>query len=172
MESIQKSRGTFKQIGQIIFWIAIASTILVPLFIMLCSNPDAFMKVRGIEYNLESLATGERVILSLMFILMPLVIAFGAYHFYKLFALYEKGIIFTKENIQHFNAIGATLILWWFVGVFIDLGRGLIGQHNGISISSFQPIIMLPTLIGATIIQIGRVMDEGRKLREEQELTV
>ncbi len=170
MNKIQKHSRTIRIIGQFVFWATIAWAIIFPLLMMLPSNPDTQFSLNGTEFDLQSMDTGNKVTLSLIAVLASLVLAYGAYHFYKLFGLYEKGIIFAKENVQHISAIGKALILWFFAGILIDLGKITLSEFvkgpTGINLD------LSSLLIGATIFLFARVMDEGRKLREEQELIV
>jgi magnesium-transporting ATPase (P-type) len=170
MEKIQKHSRTIKIIGRLVFWAAIASTIIFPLLIMLSSSPDTQFSLNETEFDLQSMDTGNRVTLSLISVLASLVLAYGAYHFYKLFGLYEKGIIFAKENVQHISAIGKALLCWFLAELLIDYGTITLSEFakgpTGINLD------LSSLLIGATIFLFARVMDEGRKLREEQELIV
>jgi len=170
MEKIQKHSRIIRILGQIFFWATIASAIVLPVVIMLISSPNANITVSETGFDLQSMGTGSRVILSLIIVLTALVTAYGVYHFFKLFGLYEKGIIFAKENVQHISAIGKALILWFFAEILIDLGKIAISEFAK-STTEFN-LDLRSLLIGATIFLIARVMDEGRKLREEQELTV
>jgi hypothetical protein len=78
----------------------------------------------------------------------------------RLFWLYSKGVIFSEKNITCIRLQGYCLI----ISNFIDLE-----MQNFIRDSS---VSLTPLIYGLLIIFIAWIMDEGRKIQEEQELTV
>ncbi|HVU08617.1 MAG TPA: DUF2975 domain-containing protein [Verrucomicrobiae bacterium] len=80
----------------------------------------------------------------------------------KLFGFFEKGILFTAETVRCIQILGGiyiaefllNFIFYFFIPEFLnDWGLGHL-------------------LAGLFIIFIGWLIDEARKIREEQELTV
>ena len=94
-----------------------------------------------------------------------------------LFSLYERGICFEAENVKQFRLLGK-LALW---GVFADVVNETVtilaatinnppGQKIlAICISRDHGKLML---VACIIMLIGMVMDEGRKIKDENQLTV
>jgi len=80
----------------------------------------------------------------------------------KLFALYEAGSFFTARNIFYIQLLGYTVLMDWFMGIVFNL----MADNPQIQITCSQP------LLAVTILFIALIMDEGRKMQEEQELTV
>jgi hypothetical protein len=78
----------------------------------------------------------------------------------RLFWLYSKGIIFTQKNTTCIRLQGYCLIIITFVDI---------EMHPFIQDSSVN---VTPIIYGLLIIFIAWIMDEGRKIQEEQELTV
>lgn len=78
----------------------------------------------------------------------------------RLFWLYGKGILFTVKNVNCIRLIGYYLIIDWFINYQIQ------------SWLSDLDLSTTPVVVGFLIIFIAWVMDEGRKIQEEQELTV
>jgi hypothetical protein len=87
----------------------------------------------------------------------------------RLLELYEKGIILGAQNVSHIRRLG---ILAIFYGV-ITACRPIFEKHEIEFPILPLNILLSPWLIagGLTII-IAWIMDEGRKIQEEQELTV
>ncbi len=94
-----------------------------------------------------------------------------------LFSLYMRGMIFTGENVRCFRRIGFALI-WWAGAGFLHtpLSSLIMTLINGpgkhmltVEISSDEAVNLL---LGAMVLLISWVMDEGRKLEEEQALTI
>jgi hypothetical protein len=85
---------------------------------------------------------------------------FAGFVLLRLFWFYSKGIIFSEKNINCIRVQGYCLI----IGNFIDLEMQRFIRDSSVSLS--------PIIFGLLIIFIAWIMDEGRKIQEEQELTV
>jgi len=79
---------------------------------------------------------------------------------YALFRLYGRGILFSERNVFYIRFQGYYLILRFFVDYQIQ------GALHDMALST------TPLFIGLLIIFVAWIMDEGRKIQEEQELTV
>jgi len=79
---------------------------------------------------------------------------------FALFQLYARGILFSARNVQLIRFFGYWLILDWFVDFEMQ--------------DALHPMAssMTTIFVGLIIILLAWIMDEGRKLQEEQELTV
>ena len=83
----------------------------------------------------------------------------------KLLGFFEKGILFTAETVRCLQILGGIYILKFmlqltlYVLMFPDSGQVLTVGTSGL-------------FAGMLIIFIGWLIDEARKIREEQELTV
>ena len=95
------------------------------------------------------------------------------YHFIRLMMLYAKGQLFTAQSVAQIRQVGITfafgLVIWLAV---------LIGAAPEIAAAQDQWLNVMPSFPGGAIMGAclflfaGRIMDEGRKLREEQDLVV
>jgi hypothetical protein len=84
----------------------------------------------------------------------------------KLFRIFEKGILFTAETVQCIQILGFVFLARFLLELGICLFFPLlqkIGAHE---------IVWSDLFTGPFIICIGWLIDEARKIREEQELTV
>lgn len=78
----------------------------------------------------------------------------------RLFWFYSKGILFSAKNVNCIRLLGYYCIIDWVVDYLTqDLLRDMALSTN-------------PVFVGFIIIFFAWIMDEGRKIREEQELTV
>lgn len=83
----------------------------------------------------------------------------------KLFGLFEKGILFTAETVRCLQILGVVYLarfllelgIYFFVPMLEKIGH---------------KIVWSDLFTGFFIICIGWLLDEARKIREEQELTV
>ncbi|HTB83246.1 MAG TPA: DUF2975 domain-containing protein [Candidatus Sulfotelmatobacter sp.] len=85
---------------------------------------------------------------------------FSSFVLLRLFWLYSQGIIFSGRNITCIRVQGYCLIII----NLIDLEMQQFIRASSVSLT--------PILYGLLIIFIAWIMDEGRKVQEEQELTV
>jgi hypothetical protein len=101
----------------------------------------------------------------------------GTYYLMRLFELYERGEIFKLSNVRHYKKLSRVLI-WWFVASI--LCRSLLSVALTLHHPPGQRVITLgmnsseltTLLIGLILMVIAWVMEEGRKLQEDQDLTV
>ena len=101
-----------------------------------------------------------------------------AWFCYKLFGLYSHGELFSSKVVSYIRRIGYTYFLMAALAFFSQM----ISLHSGkgdLPLTSYHLdwAIYVWGLAGALfpaslIIFIAWIMDEGRKIREEQELTV
>jgi hypothetical protein len=78
----------------------------------------------------------------------------------RLFWLYGKGILFSVKNVNCLRFLGYYCIINWFVDLEMQ------GHLHDMDLST------APIFVGFFIIFFAWIMDEGRKIQEEQELTV
>ena len=138
--------------------------------------PDGFHIVQGTYAKFSDAPLGAKliVVLGIALILAAIITC------YQLLNLFEKGIIFSAKNVQLLGRIGCLAFIYGFLGIFgpllISAWFAWIGSFPmslnfvWISICSF---LASPWIIGGLFLfVISHIMDEGRKIQEEQELTV
>ena len=79
---------------------------------------------------------------------------------YALFSLYGRGILFSARNVLYIRFQGYYLIFTFLVDYQTQ------GALHDMALSD------TPLFVGLLIIFVAWIMDEGRKIQEEQELTV
>jgi len=137
--------------------------------------PDGLFKLPVVASQELSL---QIRLLAILASLIPVSVAsFGAFTLAKLFKLYEKAIIFTAENVKHFRTLGYVIIFWVFAKmIYITLISAIISFSNPpgqrMLVAQFELPDMSALIIGAIAILISWIMDEGRKLEDEQAHTV
>ncbi|MFH1653229.1 MAG: DUF2975 domain-containing protein [Pseudomonadota bacterium] len=99
------------------------------------------------------------------------------YFLVKLFDLYFQGLIFTSENVRRVRQIGITLLIGQVLFPVYDGLMSLVLTMNNpvgerllrITISHVEIVLFV---IAFVIILVSWIMDEARKLNEEQALIV
>jgi hypothetical protein len=118
-------------------------------------------------------------------LITPLILCVWYWKLAQLFHYYERGLIFAVKTIRCIKFLGLLCVINWMLVstshlLLQETGPGLFQP------SSSQPMYRMeffsfafgwgidfgPLLIGAIIVLIAWIMDEGRKIQEEQELTV
>ena len=84
----------------------------------------------------------------------------------KLFRIFEKGIMFTSETAKYIQILGIVFLARFLLELGIYFFFPLL-QKIGL-----HAIVWSDLFTGFFIICIGWLIDEARKIREEQELTV
>ena len=99
----------------------------------------------------------------------------------RLFKFFERGIFFKIENIKCVKFLGLIVIGLWLTQTILELmaHQGLKGSGPAypfltVVFGSYQVHLahVLGLLFGILLVFIAWIMDEGRKIQEEQELTV
>jgi hypothetical protein len=95
----------------------------------------------------------------------------------KLFKNYQQGIIFSLENVYFYRKLGYSVFAWFISDKLVDVlvsfiltFQNTVGQRQ-VSVR-FGSSDLVALAVGALIILIAWVMNEGHKLNEEQSLTI
>jgi hypothetical protein len=96
---------------------------------------------------------------------------------FKLFGLYQRGLVFTAKNIQCIKNIGTTLLAWIALKLFYPLLVTLVLRFSGASdtLSIYMGLgsnELRYLLIGLVIYVIAWIMSEASSLHQEQELVI
>ena len=132
------------------------------------------------QVPLESFSDFAKILFTLSIVLIYGLILKGLYHMQRLFYFYTRGKIFTTETNSQISQIGVTVSLAG--GIFI-IGVQL--MKNAVSLAFNGNIwglrlhfpddillIVVTLLVGATIMCISWVMETGREIRVDRELTI
>jgi len=87
---------------------------------------------------------------------------------YRLFGLYGRGVVFSEANVRYIKWLGYWMITASLISIPIQLLQLLeIGgaRHFKFSIDGYL-------LGGVLVLLLARIMEQGRELQEEQNLTV
>ena len=137
---------------------------------------DGFLA--GLPVQANDKLSAVFVALGFLVSLIPVSVAlYGLATLSRLFHLYENAVFFTCDTVKLFRQLGYVMIAWVIANMlFVSLISVVIthGDPAGsptmavsIDVSDVSALIM-----GAIVVLISRVMDEGRKLEDEQMHTV
>ena len=102
---------------------------------------------------------------------------YGLIKIRKLFSFYKEGIIFSFEHVGTFKSISKALLLWVLLSIMYESAKSVlftIGAPLGSRVLSvtFTSAEMATLMVGGMLLVIAWVMEEGRILAEEKELTI
>lgn len=110
--------------------------------------------------------------------LLPLGVAmFGLLTLTRLFSLYEAAVYFSRETVRLFHQLGLTLILWVIATLLYTSLLSVVLTFNNPAgkrtlVATFEYGDLALLLMGGVVILVSWIMDEGRKLEEEQAHTI
>ena len=102
---------------------------------------------------------------------------YGLLNIRKLFSFYKEGIIFSFEHVGIFKRTSKALLLWVLLSMMYESAKSVVfsaGEPPGSRVVTitFTSAEMTTLLVGGMLLVIAWVMDEGRILAEEKELTI
>ncbi len=178
LERIKKRSRFFKLL--FIGFIIITPAISVIMW-MFYNNLPYLMKIQIMkEYLITSpvnLAVDQRIYSSLAALAVSSILMWGFYVLIKLFSLYEKGVIFSRGNVECYRKLGYIIIISMIAGIIHNSAMSvIISLHNPpgqrvvtLSLSSAD---IAMCIIGMIVVLISWIMDAGKEMMDEQEYTV
>ncbi len=117
-------------------------------------------------------------VIGLLISLLPLsALTYGLLNIRKLFSFYEKGVIFSYAHVAIFKNTAKALVSWVVFSILYESGKSILfssGNPTGSRIVQvgFGSAEITTLLVGGVVFIIAWVMDVGRSINEENELTV
>jgi hypothetical protein len=105
------------------------------------------------------------------------VFMYGLYHLIKLFGYYSAGVIFSHETVSAIRTLGKAIITWEVVNLVASMLLGIVltfhrGTGQRLLVIGVDNADLYALIAGFSVLTIAWVMDEARKIKEEQELFV
>jgi Protein of unknown function (DUF2975) len=155
MNRIQKVSGIFRTIFLTIALVscAVAGFSLIPLLTLHDTHKFTFILSAGVEFACAACA----------------------WFCYKLFNLYSQGDLFTPQAVGYIRRIGYTYFLMAVISFFVQIVTekiAFIPKPHHVELSGLLMQFAISSFPAFLIIFVAWIMDEGRKIQEEQELTV
>jgi len=110
--------------------------------------------------------------------LLPLsALTYGLVNIRKIFSFYKQGVIFSFEHVILFKKTAKALLLWVAFSIVYESAKSVLftisnppgSRIINVGLGSSE---MTTLMVGGIVFLIAWVMDEGRILTEENELTV
>jgi hypothetical protein len=177
MDNVQRIKMTSEKLrkaSSLLLWITPA---LCALY-WACFNelPEVMKAQPGIPGQAELTVLNK--VLCFMATMVPAGVAMHGFAVLRgLFGLYATGEIFSERNVACYRKLGSTL-LYWAGAVFVH--TSLISLAVSVGMPKGQrhltiaggPIELAALFAGAVALVVSWVMDEARRIEEEQSLTI
>lgn len=177
-----ENRGKIQRASRTLRYLLSATICLMPVmnaifWLNMNHMPDLVLK-KTIPFDVSMPMPMISLVLGFLVTMLPTGLTMvGAYYLQRLFHLYEQGQIFLLANVHCFKKLSRVLI--WSFAVDI-VSRSLLSVVLSLPNPKGQRIVTVDLsssdltilLLGCIIAVISWVMEEGRKLQEEQDLTV
>ena len=150
------------------------AAVLAPYCILPTGSPERneFLTMRA-EFLLSQFKPGWEWLYPLFWAGMAGLNCLAIWFFYRFFGNLERGIIFDRDNVRCFRGFGCLMVASPVIGIIFDLSRIIWQVPNPAEGFVIDGTNLIPGLVGGfLIVLIAWIMDEGRKIQEEQELTV
>ena len=104
-------------------------------------------------------------------------LTYGLLNIRKLFSFYKEGVIFSFEHVGIFKNTSKALLLWVLLSIIYESVKSVLfsaGNPPGSRVVEvgFSSAEITTLMVGGIVLVIAWVMDEGRILTEEKELTI
>ncbi len=180
MENLFKIR----RIGKVLYILLSCFLVIVPLYYLLYwvfinHLPETLITVNRPATPLIPHPLPLKLqVLGLFACLFPLAaLTYGIWNVRKLFSFYKEGVVFSFEHVKLFKNTAKGLLLWVALSIVYESAKSVLfslGNPPGsrtlsVGVSSWE---ITTLMAGGIIFVIAWVMDEGRILAEENELTV
>ncbi len=160
--------------GQIVFWMTVVGLIALTVFMLFLREiPEGV----HFQFDQQTIPISDFDIsarIPILIVLWATILVFlrGIWHGKELFRLYEQGKIFFADNIMRIRRIGETLVLFAIIKAIGSFVVTTVLLSEEVEAPVGVTINLTALVIGLLIYVVSWVMDEGRALREEQELTI
>jgi hypothetical protein len=172
IDKIKKVSRYIKTICRALKWVSI-SVLFCEAMIIVIGPVQGKYQVNGIDVPLNLLTSGAKVILIFILCLYFSVLLKGLHHMAALFSLFAEGNIFIKKSIGQIKQLGITVL--FAVAANLAAFPLNIVVLNSISFEHINMSYSFPVgniITGCFVILISWIMEVGREMREEIELTI
>ncbi len=130
-----------------------------------------------VEVDIQSLRFMVRALACMVEMIPTLIVMMSFYYLIQLFTLYSKNNIFGIQNVLFIKKIGYTLIAQVAASLvtqpLLSLVLTMDAPSGGHIIAvGFGSDELSNMIIGGIVVLISWIMEEGRKLEEDKELTI
>jgi hypothetical protein len=178
MENTQRITSVSRTLRLTCIGLMYCLPVLCAVFWALFNRIYAMVPMISLPVRLDHDLPAVTRLLAFMSELLPLAaLIYALLKLENLFSLYEKGHIFTEQNVRCFRSLGRTLIVWVACDIVSRTLLGIVLTLNnppgkrllviGLDGGDFTGIF-----VGVVVLIVSWVMDEARKMQDDQALII
>jgi hypothetical protein len=145
----------------------VGMTVLLAVALMSVFNPQE-VRVGFGDFKLEKLKPEYAWLKRPIIWVLLTIPATFVWLLYRLFGLYSRGVMFGEANVRYIKWLGYWMIGAWLISMPIQLLQFLQNTTG----RNFQFTLDGYFFGGVLVLLLAWIMEEGKKLQEEQSLTV
>jgi len=149
------------------FFCLMGMVVLLAALIMTVFKPDEIRGGFG-DFKIEKLKPEHAWIKRPLICVLLTIPATFVWLLYRLFGLYSQGVLFGEANVRYIKRLGYWMIAAWVISMPIQLLQLLQATAE----RTFKFTVDGYFLGGVLVLLLAWIMEEGRKLQDEQSLTV
>ncbi|MET4575317.1 DUF2975 domain-containing protein [Ottowia thiooxydans] len=176
-EARQRIRLVSKRFSIVCVWLMVGSLVAIGAYWLVVSPETLSRQWLSGMVSVQSLTPVLRGVGLGLTLIAALPMLSGLNHLRRLFLLYAEGTMFGELNVQALRGLGRCLILFSIVQMLFTPAMALAlsaGNPPGERLLSVGVTVGMleAALVGGLLLVIAWVMNEARKIDEEQQLTV
>lgn len=180
LEKVRKYSASLRGVFKLLFALVAIAGVVGLLVIALSSFEETSISFGDLVLRGDEVTASVRMAGAIGLLIGRGVALKLLYHLVKLFDLYANGYIFTADNVAQIRQIGISVFLFTAGWLYSLVMRAILGGADALpadageisSINVGSSGVFGFVLTGVIIIIVSWIMDVGRELREEQDLTV
>ncbi|MCI0747953.1 MAG: DUF2975 domain-containing protein [Verrucomicrobia subdivision 3 bacterium] len=149
------------------FLCLLGMVVLLGALIMTIFKPDEIGLTFG-DFRMEKFKPEYAWLKRPLIVVLLTIPATFVWLLYRLFGLYSRGVMFGEANVRYIKWLGYWMIGAWVISMPIQLLQYLQNTNAMNFIFTLDGYFVG----GVLVLLLAWIMDEGRKLQEEQSLTV
>lgn len=166
-----------QQAGRRLLRFTLFLLLLTPLaigFLVARGGPLSLLPIpEGIVVDLGPLPAWNAAALVLLGSIPPAAFAVALFFMYRLAQLYAAGVVFSRQNVRLIRRIGWVLALVDPLKMLVGAATGPVLTTLGLAGGFLSIDLQIGvSAIGLFVVLVGGVMEEGRKLKEYNDLVV
>lgn len=184
LAKVRKYSASLRKLFRFFLVIAVIGMIVSTLILFLTDADNTTLAIWDLRFAGDEITPTIRVLGGIYLLLIFAIMVKLLYHLAALFGLYAEGLIFMANDVAQIRQIGISVFLFCAAWLYVILAK-LILLALGHPVPAYEPsqrtigleigagnLPLLALLAGIIIIVISWIMDVGREMREEQDLTV
>jgi hypothetical protein len=179
MDNLSKIKRISKNFHSLFSFLLVVIPLYYVLYWALINHlPDTLISVNHSAPLIQHKLPIGLQLLGFVASLLPLsALTYGIFNVRKLFSFYKGGVMFSLEHVGIFKSTAKALLLWVFLSIIYESVKSVLfsaGNPPGSRVLEvgFSSGEVTTLMVGGIVFVIAWVMDEGRILIEEKELTI